>query len=49
VQLPLPAGINEKTITNAVDARKDVDGCVPGPMGSACWCARTTQRERECV
>jgi methylenetetrahydrofolate dehydrogenase (NADP+)/methenyltetrahydrofolate cyclohydrolase/formyltetrahydrofolate synthetase len=28
VQLPLPAHLDEKTITDAVDYRKDVDGCV---------------------
>ena len=32
VQLPLPKGIDEQAVTDTVDARKDVDGCV-GPHG----------------
>ena len=34
VQLPVPAHIDEKTIINAIDPKKDVDGFHPQSVGS---------------
>ena len=36
VQLPVPAHIDEKTIINAIDPKKDVDGFHPQSVGSLC-------------
>ncbi len=36
VQLPVPAHIDEKTIINAIDSKKDVDGFHPQSVGSLC-------------
>ena len=34
VQLPVPAHIDEKAVSHAIDARKDVDGFLPENLGS---------------
>lgn len=41
VQLPLPPSIDERTVCNAVDPRKDVDGFHVASIGKLCLNMRT--------